>query len=74
MATVMYSPSERKVCAQIGPGMCGTLVLNENYEADTDPIHAAPIDVRTLSESFTNEEITDWEEREIELWTDLKPE
>lgn len=71
---VMYSPSTRRVCAAIGPGICGTLVLNENFEVDPNPIHAAPIDPRTMSESFSNERITDWQEHKIELWTDLKSE
>ena len=72
MTDIMFSPSTMRVCTPFSAGVQATLQLNENFEADGKPLHTAPIDVETLSESFSNENITDWERRSIDSWTDLK--
>ena len=69
--TVLYSPSTKRVIAPLNMGTIATFQLNEQWEA-TDIVHAAPVDLDTMAESFTNEEIADWMECEIsEHWREL---
>lgn len=67
---VLYSPSEKRVIYNDGLGSI-TLQLNDNFEVVKN-IHEAPIDIETMSKSFSNTGIG-FISREIEkYWHELK--
>lgn len=68
---VLFSPSTRRVIWG-GPNLTVTLKLNESFEA-THEIHAAPIGIDAMSESFSNRHVQDWVRAEIEdEWSELQ--
>jgi hypothetical protein len=69
MKTILFSPSTKRVIWNNG-AMTFTTQLSEDFSPEKH-IHAAPIDEDSMAEAFTNEEIGDFEERSINLWTDL---
>ena len=66
---VYYSPSTKRVCYQARDGMCVTGLIENNKMSKL--IHAAPVPVTTMIDSFTNQEIDDWEIKEIHTWSEL---
>ena len=60
---ILYSRSTNRAIYYYGSG-CTTSIVDEQYHAVAH-IHHAPIDLRTMSQSFSNSEINDWEEKEI---------
>lgn len=65
---VLHSKTTKRVIAPSASGGSITMIFDEK---PADLIHAAPTDIDTMSESFSNREISDWEEKNITKWDDL---
>ena len=60
---ILYSPSTRRAIYYYGDYAI-TSIVDDNYRVEQN-LHSAPIDLETMSESFSNQSIKDWEERWI---------
>ena len=60
---ILYSPSTRRAIYYYN-GFSVTSEVDDEYKV-VENIHSAPIDLETMSQSFSNESIKDWEERWI---------
>jgi len=62
--------AKRVIFSRPGSGMCNTVSFMDNIKGDI--IHACPISTKSMSESFLNVGITDWEEipnQDFNYWT-----
>ena len=60
---ILYSPSTSRVIYYYN-GFAVTSIVTDYYQV-VENLHSAPIDLETMRESFSNQEIKDWEERWI---------
>lgn len=68
---VLHSPSTNRV---IYDTINGSITVEISKESDiivANPVHSAPIDMYSMSKSFTNEDVNDWETKTINKWNDL---
>ena len=60
---ILYSPSTNRAIYYYG-SYAVTSIVDNDYKVEQN-LRSAPIDLETMSESFSNQEIKDWEERWI---------
>lgn len=68
---ILYSPSTHRVIVPVINDLTGTIQLNKALRTHRT-IYAAPISMKDMADSWTNQDIDDWEERDITFWTDLQ--
>lgn len=67
---ILYSPSTHRVIARVSADLIGTIQLDKTFRAER-VIYAAPVDMDEMADSWSNQDIDDWEERNIRAWADL---